>query len=78
MVKDKYTFQLKLHFQGECELLTRTWKASVGTRSWSVDSSASLILHACYHPHLIRSTTSENTQSEALILRTILYLGLIL
>lgn len=55
MVKDKHTFQLKLHFQGECELLTRTWKASIGTRSWSVDSSASLISHSVPPPpsHLL-------------------------
>lgn len=80
MVKDKYIFQLKFHLQGEFELLTRMWKTQIGSESWSIDSYASLTLDRMQPPHSILSTTSQNvlTQSESLILRTILYLGLIL
>lgn len=79
MAKGKYTFQLKFHFRGECELSVRTRKAHIGSESSSVDSSASLISNRMQPPPFHSfDNFPEHTQSESLILRTILYLGLIL
>lgn len=68
IVKDKYTFQLKFPFQGECELLIRTQKAHIDSESRSVDSSVRLILDRMQPPacHSF-DNVPEHTQSESLI-----------